>query len=318
MTANGPVSPGRRLPGAGLPGGAAVGVDVGGTKILAVVVDPDEPSTVLAEARTPTPGSRADLVAAIADLVVSLCGDAAVAPVAIGIGFPGLVARDGTVLVAPHLDAAGLELEARVSAATGLPTFADNDVNCHARAEQRAGAARGHDEVLVLALGTGIGGGVVSSGRLVRGGSGFAGEPGHMVVSPGGVPCPCGRRGCWERYASGSALTRLAREAADAGRIRSVVVRAGGEPGCVRGEHVGDAAREGDVGALEVVAELAGWLGLGLTNLVNLLDPGLVVLGGGLAEMADLFLARVRADVAAGALGGPALSCGAGRGGRAG
>ncbi len=156
-----------------------------------------------------------------------------------------------------------------------------NDATCAALAEWRFGAGRGVDDMVMVTLGTGIGGGVVAGGRLIVGANGFAGEFGHMVVDPDGPPCPCGRRGCWERYASGSGLAQLARAAAVGGRLRRVVEVAGGDAGMVRGEHVQAAAREGDPGAVAVVDEFARWVALGLVNLTNALDPARFVLGGG-------------------------------------
>jgi len=116
-----------------------------------------------------------------------------------------------------------------------------------------------------------------------------------MVVDPNGPPCPCGRRGCWERYASGSGLGRIAREAAHAGRAPGVVAAAGGDPEAVRGPHVTAAAADGDAGALAIMRDFAWWVALGVANLVNVLDPSIVVIGGGLAEAGDLLLEPVRA-----------------------
>ncbi len=149
-------------------------------------------------------------------------------------------------------------------------------------------------DALLITLGTGIGGGVVSGGALQRGANGFMSEPGHMVVDPNGPPCVCGRRGCWERYASGSGLARLARDAAFGGRAAAVVEVAGGDPEAVRGEHVTSAARSGDPAAREILDEWAWWLALGLANLTNLFDPEVIVLGGGLVEEADLLLEPIR------------------------
>jgi glucokinase len=141
-----------------------------------------------------------------------------------------------------------------------------------------------------LTLGTGIGGGLVSGGKLQRGKHGFAGEYGHIVVDPDGPPCPCGRRGCWERYASGSGLARLAREAAIGRRVNRVIDIAGGDAENVRGEMVMQAAREGDADALRVIDDFGRWVALGLVNLTNVLDPEMFVLGGGLAAGADLYI----------------------------
>ena len=170
----------------------------------------------------------------------------------------------------------------------------DNDANCATLAEHRVGAGIGATDLVLVTLGTGIGGGVIAGGELQRGAAGFAGEPGHMVVDPNGPPCPCGRRGCWERYASGSGLGRLARDAAHVGRADAVVALAGGDPEDVRGEHVTTAAADGDADAIEVLRDFAWWVALGVSNLENLLDPEVVVIGGGLAEAGELLLAPTR------------------------
>src|SRR3546814_9203263 len=136
-----------------------------------------------------------------------------------GVGVPGLVDRSGMLHLGPHLrHIADLPLSAAMTERTGVPVPVDNDANCHALAELRAGAAQGVEEALVVTLGTGIGAGVVTGGQVLHGMNGFAGEPGHMIVNPNGPPCPCGQRGCWERFASGTGLARLAREAAEADR----------------------------------------------------------------------------------------------------
>ncbi|MGH9088041.1 MAG: ROK family protein, partial [Acidimicrobiales bacterium] len=216
---------------------------------------------------------------------------------AIGVGVPGMVdRRSGVLRFSPNLpgavgaDMGGLLAE-RLPGAT---IRVDNDANCAAVAELRLGAARGADEALVVTLGTGIGGGVVSGGRVLAGAFGFAGEVGHVVVDPAGTPCPCGRRGCWERYASGAGLGRLAREAAFAGRLHDAVALAGGDPELVRGEHVTRAAAAGDPGALGVLDDLGWWVAMGLANLAAVLDPQVVVVGGGLAGVGELLLGPTR------------------------
>jgi glucokinase len=179
-------------------------------------------------------------------------------------------------------------------AALGVPVVVGNDATCATAAEHRVGAAKGARDVVLVTLGTGIGAGLVSGGEVQLGAAGFAGEPGHMIVDPGGPPCPCGRRGCWERMASGSGLGRLARDLAEAGQAERVVVLAGGDPESVRGEHVTTAAREGDPDALEVIRQFAWWVALGIANLVNVLDSELVLIGGGLVDAGDLLLVPVR------------------------
>lgn len=271
-----------------------IGIDVGGTKLLGVAVDPARPSEILAAHRVPTPEGGAGLAEAVSGLVRLVDAEVG-APSAVGIGVPGLVDRRGVLHVGPHLhhlaDVALVEL---VGPTLGLPVVVDNDANCHAFAELRAGAAQGRDEVLVVTFGTGIGAGIVTRGQLLQGVHGFGGEPGHMVVDRNGPPCPCGGRGCWERFASGSGLGRLARDAALGGRLGAAMALAGGDPEAVRGEHVTATARQGDDESLVLIEELARWMALGLANLVNILDPAVIVMGGGLVDAADLLLPPVR------------------------
>jgi len=278
-----------------------IGLDVGGTKVLGVVLEADDPDRVLAERRLPTPDGGEGLVDALlglaSGLMASLPAGRSVA--AVGVGVPGLVDREGRLRLGPHLHhLSDLPLATLLADRSGLPVVVDNDANCHAVAEQRCGAARGEDEALVVTLGTGIGAGIITGGRLLHGANGFAGEPGHMVLDPKGPPCPCGKRGCWEQFASGTGLGRLARDAALAGRLAAAVALAGGDPERVRGEHVTAAAREGDADCLAVLDELAWWIALGLANLANILDPSTIVIGGGLVEAADLLLPPVRAGFA--------------------
>lgn len=265
--------------------GAAIGVDVGGTKLLAVAVD--EKGAVLDEVRVPTPRGGDAIVDAIVGLGIE-------APV-LGLGVAGLVDRSGVLRVGPNLPGfTGYPFAEQLRVRAGVPVSVDNDATTATWGELKAGAAAGASDALVVALGTGIGAGFVAGGAIQRGANGFAGEAGHMVVDPNGPVCPCGRRGCWERFASGSGLGRLARDAAEAGRVAAVVALAGGEPEAVRGEHVTEAARAGDEGALAVLRSFGWWVALGVANLVNVLDPDVVVIGGGLAEMGDLLLDPVR------------------------
>jgi glucokinase len=274
-----------------------IGLDVGGTKVLGVVVDPAHPADVLHEHRVPTPPGGEGLVEVLGEVVDELTaagGDA----IAVGVGVPGLVDGEGVLRAGAHLQkVANLPLAADLRARCGRPVAVDNDANGHAVAEHRGGAAAGVGHAVVITLGTGIGGGLIVDGALVRGAHGFAGEPGHMVVDPNGPPCPCGQRGCWEQFASGNGLARLARSAALGGRLAAAVEEAGGDPELVRGEHVTAAARAGDAEALAVLDELADWIAVGLANLVNVFDPELVVIGGGLVDAADLLLPRAQAQV---------------------
>ena len=275
------------------------GIDVGGTKILGRVLDPDDPRRSVVEARADTPRGSDAIGAALADVVADLRAELARVGRAdlraTGVGIAGLVDRDGILRFAPNLPGVvSFDVAAPLRDATGLPVAVDNDANCATLAEHRVGAGARADDLVLVTLGTGIGGGVIAGGALQRGAAGFAGEPGHMVVDPNGPPCPCGRRGCWERYASGSGLGRLARDAAYAGRADAVVALAGGDPEDVRGEHVTSAASDGDADAIAVLRDFAWWVALGVSNLQNLLDPEVVVIGGGLADAGELLLAPTR------------------------
>ncbi len=292
----------------------ALGIDIGGTKVLGVAIDRDD--QVVAEARVATPHAATDpdrhqaaaagadvaeaVTAVVAILRRSVGGPAEAGwPAAewpIGAGAPGLVDRAGVLRFSPNLPgAAGADIRQLLAdRLPGATPVVENDANCAAVAEHRLGAARGADHALVVTLGTGIGAGLVVGGRLDGGRSGFAGEAGHMIVDPSGPPCPCGQRGCWERYASGGGLGRLAREAAYAGRLHDIVGSAGGDPELVRSEDVTRAALDGDAGALAVMDDLGWWVALGLANLTALFDPDRVVLGGGLAGAGELLLAPTR------------------------
>jgi glucokinase len=308
-----------------------LGVDVGGTKVLGVVLDTG--NEVVADVRLATPLHRggtgrrhipgpvgglaesgpelatppaalrsveaAEVMAVVADAVVALSARATArgaAVAGVGVGLPGQIGADGSLRFAPNLvQGEGLVLGAQLSARVGrLPVAIENDANCAALAEWTVGAARGARDALVITLGTGIGSGLVVRGEMARGANGAAGEAGHMVIDPHGPVCVCGQRGCWERFASGSGLGRLAREAAQAGRLSHLVARAGGDPERVRGEHVTAAAADGDAAAHDVLVELAQWLALGLANLTHLLDPSVIVLGGGLMESGPMLLDLAR------------------------
>jgi glucokinase len=279
------------------PSELALGVDVGGTKVLGLAVDAS--GTIVARVTAPTPQRSpaaklgelvTDVVArTITDLEVATGGAAIDAPACVGL--PGMVRRDGVLAFAPHLrGASGLDLGRALPERGGAMIAVRNDADCAAVAEQQRGAAGGHNDVVIITLGTGIGGGVIVDGTLLRGANGFAGEFGHMVIETNGPECPCGARGCWERYASGSAVGRFAREAAQAGRLEGVVASAGGDAEAVRGEHVTAAALAGDEEALEILDRVGWWLARGLANLVASFDPSCIVIGGGLSQAASLLV----------------------------
>jgi glucokinase len=218
----------------------------------------------------------------------------------LGIAAAGLVTRDGVLRAGPNLPGiTELALREVLAERLGHDVVVENDGTCACYAEWRAGAGRGVGDMAMITLGTGIGAGFVLGGALQRGTQGFAGEPGHMVVDPNGRLCVCGQRGCWERYASGSGLTALGREAAEAGTLEVVLASAGGDPQAVRGEDVEAAARAGDPQALAVIDGFAWWVALGLVNVTNLVDPEVIVLGGGVGAALDIVLEPVRHHVGA-------------------
>ena len=257
----------------------ALGIDVGGTKLLGVLLDGDGHVLRSLRAQTPTQSTDA-LLGALQNLVTAL--DAPL-DTPVGIGLPGLVDRSGILRSSPHLGACvGLDLR---GAFENRWVTVSNDADAALLAERDQGAARGVDEVLLLTIGTGIGGALVQGSQLSRGASGFAGEPGHLCVVPDGEPCACGQRGCLERYVSGPALARLGQ-------------RSGLGSDDLEGADVMAAAESGDERALAAVATMAAWLGRGLASMVTLLDPALILLGGGLGSASNLLV-----DGARGALG---------------
>ena len=273
--------------------GVTYGIDIGGTKVLGVALDRSD--AIVAEARVATPKGTRNIVGshvaeAVAEVVADLDRPAAwrrarcrARRCPSAWARPAWSTGEGRLRFAPNLpQAQGVDWNELIGEQLpGRTVLIENDANFAVLAEQRLGAARGYDDVVMVTLGTGIGGGIVMDGRVQVGSAGFAGEIGHMVVDPAGPPCPCGRRGCWERFASGAGLGVLAREAALAGRLGEVVRLAGGDPESVRGEDVSAAAAAGDPAAQQVIREVGGWIGFGLANLAAVLDPACFVLGGG-------------------------------------
>jgi glucokinase len=280
-----------------------VGVDVGGTKVAAGVVD--EKGVVVQSVRRATPATGA--VAAeqvITEVVRELAADHAIE--AVGVGAAGLVDETRSVVrFAPNLRWHEQQVRAQLEAATGLPVVVENDANAAAWAEYRFGAARGFHDFVMITVGTGVGGALVIGGRLYRGRFGLAGEFGHLVLDPDGPPCGCGRRGCWEQFASGNALLRDARARAAEDRARaSVLLSLGdGSPEGIAGAHITAAARQGDPVALETFSHAGYWLGRGLAELAAVLDPGCFVIGGGVSDAGDLLLGPARAEFEAHLMG---------------
>ncbi|HWH31330.1 MAG TPA: ROK family protein [Egibacteraceae bacterium] len=280
---------------------AAVGVDVGGTKTVGGVVGAD--GTVRVRARVPTPPQGGDAVTdAIAALVADLWRQAGGAPLPVGVGAAGVFDRSGVLRYSPNIPGWDeVPLAARLSEALGVAVRADNDANVAAWGECRAGAARDIEgTVVMLTVGTGIGGGLVQDGALVRGAHGMAAEFGHIVVAEGGPLCGCGNRGCLEALASGTAIGRTAAQRLAAGHGSALA----GEGSAPTGKSVTLAAQAGDELATAVLAECGFWLGVGIASLVNALDPDLVVVGGGAMQAGEMLLGPAREAAAARVIGG--------------
>jgi glucokinase len=272
----------------------AVGIDVGGTKIAGGVVD--ERGRILATARRESPATDTEAIERnIEDLVAELRADHAVE--AVGVGAAGFVdSARSTVMFAPNLAWRDEPLRADLEKLINLPVVIENDANAAAWGEFTFGAGEDVQDTLLVTVGTGVGGGIVLNGHLHRGAFGVAAEIGHMRVVPDGRICGCGNKGCWEQYASGTALVRDTKEQAREGSLiaRTLVDRAGGVES-ISGPLITEAARDGDSFAREQLAVLGRWLGEGIASLTAVLDPAVVVIGGGVSEAGDLLLDPIRA-----------------------
>lgn len=277
-------------------GGVAVGVDVGGTKLAAGLVDGE--GNVMARARRDTPSRDAVAIAPlVAELAADLCGQAGVpGSVPIGVGAAGVIDREGVVRYSPNIDwEPGYPLRGEISRHARTTVLVDNDANAAAWGEYRAGA--GHaaaGNMVLLTVGTGIGGGLVIDDRLVRGAHGLGAELGHVIVAEGGPRCPCGNRGCLEALASGTAIGRMAREERQADRVPAGSPLASVPPEELTGKVVTRAAGSGDPCAAGLLDRAGFWLGVGIATLVNALDPEVVVVGGGAMEAGELLLRPAR------------------------
>lgn len=263
----------------------AIAVDAGGTKIAAGVVSAS--GAIGERTRVSTPQVSADAPTEAIVRAVSELGAPADLP--LGVGAAGLVDGAGMVRYAPNLPWRDYPLAAELAARLGRTVVVENDANAAAWGEFSAGAAQdATGSAVMLTIGTGIGGGLIVDDKLSRGWSGFGGEFGHIIVSADGRRCPCGNRGCLEAVASGTAIGQTAREWLDAGRVPadSALTRLPE----VTGAAVGRAAQGGDATAVEAVAECGRWLGIGMASLVNAIDPEVIVVGGGAAELGDLLL----------------------------
>lgn len=269
----------------------AIGLDIGGTKIAALLVD--ETGDVRARHVVSTPADDASaIMSAAIEAAAAVRTDEVIA---IGAGVPGMVDHAmGFLRYAPNLAWRELDVGGRIAEATQLPCAVDNDANVAAWGEFLFGAGRGSAHMLMVTVGTGIGGGMIADGQLFRGAHGFAGEIGHLVVDADGPLCGCGNRGCWEQVASGSAIDRLGREAVDEHPGSMLADLVEGDKTKVSGEMVTEAARRGDDIARGILVTVGRRLGQGIAGLVNVLDSDLVVVGGGAALAGDMLLGPAR------------------------
>lgn len=275
--------------------GLACGIDVGGTKIAGCVVDTD--GTILEQARVESPATSTYAIErAIGELVQGLQRNHDISSV--GVGAAGFVDKGrAVVMFAPNLAWRDEDLKSDLEDRLELPVVVENDANAAAWGEFEFGAGKDVDDLLLVTVGTGVGGGIVLDGELYRGGFGVAAEIGHIRVERNGRLCGCGNHGCLEQYGSGSALVRGAREAVAGGSLlaKDLLDRAGGDPAKITGPMISEAAADGDRFALEQLEILGHWLGEGIGSLVAVLDPAVAVIGGGVSEAGELLLEPIRA-----------------------
>jgi glucokinase len=271
----------------------AIGIDIGGTKIAGALVDAS--GQILKENRVPTP---ADDPNALVDAVVGLIQELAEGQDVLGAGVAAagfIDANQANIIYAPNLSWRNEPFKAKLEAKLSIPVIIENDANAAAWAEFRYGAGRGYKHMIMLTIGTGVGGAVITDGKMLRGGFGIAGELGHLRIVPDGRLCGCGQKGCLESYGSGTALLKAARELASSGkpegkRLRELEIAAGQ----LTGQEVYQAIVEGDSGALKVLSELGDWLGQAIGSFTAILDPEIVVIGGGVSAAGDLLLEPIR------------------------
>jgi glucokinase len=270
----------------------SVGIDIGGTKIAGVLLDTH--NQVLASDKVPTPANDSEaLLQAVIEMVKKLSAGQDIA--SLGVAAAGFIdANQSEVIYSPNLSWRNEPLKAKLEASLQLPVVIENDANAAGWAEYRFGAGRGTKNMVMLTLGTGVGGAIIADGKLYRGGFGIGAEFGHLRFIPDGRPCGCGQRGCLEQYASGTALLNSAKElAASDSPEGSYLRKLATTPAELTGQQVYQAIQESDPGALGLVEELATHLGKALATVVALLDPELVVIGGGLSVLGEVLLAPI-------------------------
>lgn len=271
----------------------AIGIDIGGTKIAGALVDAQ--GQIVLEERVPSPaGDPEAMVDAVVGLIQRLSANHEV--IGAGVAAAGFIDADqSTIIYAPNISWRNEPFKAKLEAKLDIPVIIENDANAAGWAEYRYGAGRGYKHMVMLTIGTGVGGAVIADSHMLRGGFGIAGELGHIRVVPDGLLCGCGQHGCLESYASGSALLRAAKELAASGdpsgkRLREIE----SEAGQLTGLEVYKAILEHDEGALRILSDLGAWLGQAIASLVAVLDPEIVVIGGGVSAAGDLLLNPIR------------------------
>ena len=265
----------------------AVGIDIGGTKIAGALVD--ESGRIVREARVPTPETYGDdIIDAVVELVSELTEGAEA--IGVGVAAAGFIDADQATIAWRNEP-----LKAKIEAKISLPVILENDANAAGWAEFKFGAGRGTKNMIMLTIGTGVGGAVIADSRLLRGGFGIGGELGHIRVVPDGLLCGCGAHGCIEQYGSGTALLKSARQLADAGTDEGATLRKlRDQAGELSGDQVYEAILQADPGALRLLGELGQWLGETVASLTAVLDPEVVVIGGGVSAAGDLLLDPIR------------------------
>lgn len=271
----------------------AIGIDIGGTKIAGALVDAE--GQIVKELRVPSPAQD---TSALVDAVVGLIEELAKGHEVLGAGVAAagfIDAEQSNIIYAPNINWRNEPFKARLEAKLDIPVIIENDANAAGWAEYRYGAGKGYKHMVMLTIGTGVGGAVITDSKMLRGGFGIAGELGHLRIVPNGLPCGCGQNGCLESYGSGTALLKAAKALAESGdaagtRLRELQAAAGQ----LSGQEVYQAILESDPGALRLLAELGDWLGQGIASLVAVLDPQIVVIGGGVSAAGDLLLDPIR------------------------
>lgn len=275
-----------------------IGIDVGGTKILGILTNGFD-SEIIEQIKLPTPKNDPSTVGEQIMSAVRQLSDSAnkkgYIVKGVGVGVPGLTNREGILKYGPNVPGViDLDIPSMIRSEYEVPAIAENDGTLAALVEHRIGAARGHDHALLITQGTGIAGGIIVDGKVLKGANGFAGEPGHFLIDPDGPMCACNQRGCWEAVSSGAGLANIARQVVEEGNAPRVLEIAGGDPEKIKGEHVAKAAEENDPGAELIFDRFASWVAVGLSNLSAIFDPSIIVLGGGLASVSDQFIDKVR------------------------